>query len=1395
MFRRLRSREAGWQWTAAGLLTGVLMAATVPAGGAPEPGLLTARPVVGRNADGYLEVFQVDAQGEVRHRWQKPSNGDWSGWASLAGTFEPGLALTPDAGGRLTLFAVDKQRHQLWLARQALTNSTDWSAWVNLGGAVESPVAAARNSDGRLEVFALAAGRPQVLHRRETAPGGPWSPWSRLEAGDGPTLDPGLAVTRNADGRLELFGVAANHDSLLHCWQHQPGSSADWSHWRDLGGSIFPGFVVGRNAVGVLEVFAIERSTHRAQRIRQSAPGNSSQWTGWEDFGGDFEPGLALGQSADQRLELIAVGRTTLELMHRWENLVTGADQWSSWAGMGQRAQAAAAVGQNEDGNLEVFALDPDEPGRINHRRQISRASDWLDWSSLDQRTFRYTTRTWQTDEGLPANSVQAIAQTQDGYLWVGTSAGLARFDGLAFTAANAPCAPELDHCSITALAAAADRSLWVGTDGCGLVRLQDSQCTRFNTTNGLAGERVNAIYQDRQGALWVGTTTGMSRYRNGRFTSFTTRQGLSSDNVRAICEDRTGELWLATGAGLNRLAGRKMVSFPMPNGLPNDSVRAICQDRGGRIWIGSNNGMLWYSSYWTNFYAYNTRYGLSDTFVSAICEDREGNLWVGTYSGLNRFREGRFFPELNNEGVPFDRVNALFEDREGDLWVGSREGLTRLTPKRFVTYTRRQGLTHNNVTSVLEDNSGSIWLGTWGGGLDRLKDERVTAFAATNVFAQGLVLSLCEARDGSLWFGADFDGALTRLKEGRFTHYTWHDGLLNAPVRALHEDRAGTLWIGTGEGLCALKNRKFEPYSGPDQAGHAAVRSICEDRQGTLWFGTEAGLVRLQKGHFRRFTTQDGLSDDSVLALCTDPEGVLWIGTAGHGLVRWRDGHFGSCGKKQGLFSDEIFSILEDDHGWLWMSCSRGVFRVRKADLNEVCDGKRQRVTSLEYGRNDGLETIQCSGVAQPAGWKSRDGRLWFATSKGLAMVDPNTIRINSWAPPVVIEHVLADKRPILFAGSDRSASRRDAGAALVIPPGRGELEFRYAALSLQAPETCRFRYQLEGVDSEWVEAGTRRSAHYNNIYPGQYTFRVVACNKDGTWNEQGAALALVVRPHLWQTWWWRGLVAVLLVGSVGGTARYVSQKRLRRQLELLEQRHALEKERGRIAKDIHDDLGSSLTRIMMLGERAEEGLARKEEVAPHIGKIIDSARHTVQALDEIVWAVNPENDTLEGLVEYLSHYANEFFENSNVRCRLEIPVQLPARALPAEVRHDLFLVVKEAFHNVLKHAQASEVRVELSLGPASVQIELQDNGRGFDPEHLAPGRKGNGLGNMEKRVKGLGGTRGTGNGPWQRHTAAADCSPAPRAGMIWPPKSSGKLPHAKGRIFIRLALRRERA
>ena len=431
---------------------------------------------------------------------------------------------------------------------------------------------------------------------------------------------------------------------------------------------------------------------------------------------------------------------------------------------------------------------------------------------------------------------------------------------------------------------------------------------------------------------------------------------------------------------------------------------------------------------------------------------------------------------------------------------------------------------------------------------------------------------------------------------------------------------------------------------------------------------------------------------------------------------------------EERGREVQRLHKILEDDFGYIWLSGNNGVFRARKHDLDAYAEGRRARVLVSAFGRSDGMRSSECNGGGQPAGWKTRDGRICFPTVKGLAIIDPRDIRTNQQPPTVIVEDVLIDYVPV------------SPGDVPVIDPGKQNLELRYTALSFVAPEKIAFKYMLEGYDRAWVVAGTRRAAYYTNIPPGGYTFRVQACNSDGIWNEEGTSLQLVVRPPFWVTWWFRLAVGVIAVATVVAAVRFVSTRKLRLKLRAVEAQHALDRERMRISKDMHDDLGASLSKITLLGELAFRHSSRKKEVEKDLERIIGASRDATNAMDEIVWAVNPQNDTAGRMLTYLCQYAKEYLSLCPIRCRIEVPDILPNSHVSAEVRHNTFLVIKEALSNIARHSQATDVTMSVAYAEHALSIFLEDNGKGIPAER--GNQFGNGLQNMRQRIAEIGGS-----------------------------------------------------
>jgi ligand-binding sensor domain-containing protein/signal transduction histidine kinase len=936
-----------------------------------------------------------------------------------------------------------------------------------------------------------------------------------------------------------------------------------------------------------------------------------------------------------------------------------------------------------------------------------------------------FSVRIWQTDDGLPQNSVKALAQTSDGYLWVGTQEGLARFDGMRFVVVEEPAAPELRHGHITALCAARDGGLWIGCEGAGLFRLKDGKFWHFSEADGLTSNQPRGIIEAKDGGIWIGTENGVSLYKDGKFTNFSQKNGLGDNSVRALCQDHRGLIRVATRRGLSSVNQEQKIStMNFYITTTANALRSVCEDHLGNIWVSSNEGVTRDGEQGRKFYSKQD--GLPDRIATALLEDSDGRVWVGTYSGLACLVDGEVVCKPMNEAGFGDLVNTLFEDREGTLWAGARDGLYCIKPARFASYTTLEGLTCNNAMSVREDRDGAIWIATWSGGVNELKDGKFITYGATNGLTHDSALSLEEGSDGSIWIGMDFDGGLNRLKNGEHSAFSAQNGLVNAAVLAIHEDRHGALWIGTKGGLVHFKDGKFTTYTAGKGLAGNTNNVILENAKGELWFGMDGGLSRWNAGKFVNFTTAQGLSHNFVNSLFEDSEHTLWIGTKGGGLNRFKDGKFTAYTTRQGMFNDEIFEILEDDSGHFWMSCRNGIFRVRKKDFDDVDAGRSKLVTSTVFGKADGLPSVQCNGVSKPAGWKSRDGRLWFPTIRGVVAIE-SRIKTNEHPPPVTIEGVLADRKPLdgFGIGADVAQS---AATNVTIAPGRGELEIHYTALSLRAAEKNRFKYILENADSDWVDAGSRREAYYTKLGPGKYRFHVIASNNDGVWNEAGATLSFVFLPHFWQTWWFKlsipAVAAVLLA-----IAYHVRVGQLRE----------IERLRIQIAADLHDDVGSRLTKVGMVTETLDHETPSTERTKPYVENIARTTREVIQAMDEIVWTINPKNDTLDNLANYIFQYAQEYFQNTGVRCRLDLPAKMPDHPLSTEERHNLFMAVKEALNNVLKHASASEVRIGLAAQNGSLMIHISDNGCGFALE--GDHSNGNGLDNMKERLARIGG------------------------------------------------------
>jgi len=935
----------------------------------------------------------------------------------------------------------------------------------------------------------------------------------------------------------------------------------------------------------------------------------------------------------------------------------------------------------------------------------------------------QYILNSWTSADGLPQNSITAIAQTHDGYLWLGTEEGLARFDGVSFTVFDRTNTSEIKNNIILGLYADKEGSLWIGTYGGGLTRLKDEKFSSFTTKDGLSNDIVRAFYEDKEGILWIATDGGgLNKFKDGKFTSFTTKDGLSSNKVMTVYEDRDRNLWIGTyRGGLNKFKDGKFTSFTTAEGLSDDSVWAINEDKGGNLWIGTERGLNKFKDgKFTSFYA---RDGLSNDIVKRVYEDTEGNLWIGTFGGgLNRFKNGKFTSIKVKDGLSSNIVTSLYEDNEGSLWIGSEgAGLNRLRDGKFTSFTTEQALSNDLTCAIYEDKQGSLWIGTFGGGLNRLKNGEVTSFTTKNGLSSDFVVSIYEDTEGSLWIGT-LGGGVNRFKNGKFTSFTTKEGLSNNFVFSIAEDKQRSLWISTGGGgLSRFRDGKFTSLIVSE--GLPNVFKIYEDREGSLWIGSSFGLGTLKNGQFTSFTSKNGLSDNIVRSMYEDKEGSLWI-VGGGGLNRLKQGKFFSFGMKDGLFDSAAFAILEDDSNNLWITSHKGIFRASKKELNDFADGKTNSITSEAYSIADGLKSNECL-FGSPAAFRTRDGRLWFATVKGVAMIDPHNIKLNIVRPPVAIEKVVID---------GNSVSTRERAE---VPPGTGELEFQFTALSFVAPKKVTFKYKLDGFDKNWVDAGTARTARYTNIPPGNYHFRVIASNNDGVWNEEGAVVDFHLQPHFYQTYWFYVLTvgSLLLLGLTLHRLRVRTLENRKTELErlvdertgnLLETTRELEDANRRQAdfvSGVSHELKTPLTLIRLYGETLLYGDGFAEEARNGYYQIITRES---ERLTHLVDNVLDFSRIDRGLKQYSFQEGNmativaEIVEiHAQYLRRAGFTVHVNLSSNPPCLRFDpagVSAVILNLLDNAAKYcADKKEISVSLHADAANLVLEIEDQGIGI--------------------------------------------------------------------------------
>ena len=934
----------------------------------------------------------------------------------------------------------------------------------------------------------------------------------------------------------------------------------------------------------------------------------------------------------------------------------------------------------------------------------------------------------------LGGNAVDALLQTPDRYLWLGTSAGLVRFDGARFTVMNRR-TPDFGDGGVSSLAQSPDGSLFFGTVSGAVFQYRDNAFTRLPMNQGTGD--VFSLVRARDGYLWISLHgRPVYRWKDDKSDTLINQRddgdrSIDDNGPLEILEDPAGVVWIGTRTrGLIRHEGDRFTRLL----ITQDTVQALHADRAGTLWIGTPHGLLRYHDGKTQTLTHAD--GLSHDSVTAILEDRDGNLWVGTAGGgLNRLTRGHITRLTAQEGLSDDDVRSLLEDHEGNLWVGTADGLNCLSEGRFTTYGRLEAQRDLAVTAVAPGADGGVWMGTKSSAIVRLKNGRFEDWVLPGGLGRETVVTLHEARDRSLWIAVE-NGRLFRLQGGVITDETPREATAMWRFPVIVEDKGGPLFfitgtVGAGVGRFARMVDRHavmlddHPLAAPaPRLGYPHVASW--QANGTLWMGGSLGLARLEDGAWKRFTSEQGLPHDRVRSISPEPDGSLWIATGG-GLAYWKGDVFRKVVTQDGLPESYLRLVVDDGLGHLWVTSKGHIFRLDKKELHDFFAGRVSRVTPIEFDISDGLRTTEAGPLSNCPGFRDGDGRLWFATSKGVSVVDPRKIEIREPAPAVRIEAMNVD---------GGAADLRVAHAQY--QPGRGEVTIEYTALSLAAPSKVRFRHRLEGIDDDWVEAGVRRTAYYRTLPHGSYRFAVMACNRDGVWNGQAAIVAFSIAPPFYQRWWFYAMC----LACVGMVAALVHRLRVN---QMRERFAAIIDERTRIARELHDTLAQGLAAVGIQMDTAMSRLP-DEPTLSRVHKHMQLARSMVRSsLAEVrrsIWVLRAQTSkTANGLSVSLQDNLAHLTADSGVSATVRVTGE--PRPLPSEIERSLLRIAHEAVTNAVRHAAARTVDVELRFDTDKIHLRVKDDGCGFDPESAREKTAGKnfGLVGISERARAMGG------------------------------------------------------
>ena len=961
--------------------------------------------------------------------------------------------------------------------------------------------------------------------------------------------------------------------------------------------------------------------------------------------------------------------------------------------------------------------------------------------------------------QGLKNTIVPSLLQDKADNLWICTAGGVTKYDGCSFS--NFTTEQGLVYNDIRSALQDRHGDIWFGSLGGGLSKYDGHSFTSFTAKDGLLSNYVPTITEDKHGNIWFGTLGGLTKYDGHSFTNYTQKEGLINDSVEAVLTDRAGNIWAGTDGGVSKYDGHSFTNYTEKEGLGHGGVYCMLEDRSGNIWFGTYGGgvSVFNGSSFTHL---TSKGGLADDYIFSLLQDKDGNIWMGTHNGLSKYDGKSFTGFTEKQGLTNANIYCLLHDKAGNIWIGTGGGgLLKYNPHSFTHITEAEGLNKNFVFSVYEDRANKLWFGTWRGGVSEYDGNSLRIFTDKSGLPDNDVRSICQDKAGNLWFATS--KGIVKYDGVTFTYFTEQNGLVNNDVNTIIEDVSGNLWIGTEKGVSKYDGRSFTNFFSNNDSVKA-VNCIKQDRAGNLWFGTPSGIFEYRANHFFHLNTTSGFLNINTYCIFEDKSGNLWFGTE-KGAFKY-DGHFiVQLTKKEGLIYDEVVSLQEDNSGNLWLGTRFGLSELsaeKSALLSERINQNLIYDDDVFFSNSGYADNFLGIGCNPGAILESADHHIWIGTNNGITTFDPSKKLIDSGFLHIQITSVkianqnidwtsLDKKRDTIFQlnnGVSFSGFKFDTLSRwynlprdLSLAYNNNYISFDFVVPTTNQPQNVKHRYQLEGFDKYMSSLTTQPTASYGNLSPGKYTFRVKGMDANGFWSDE-CRYSFAIRPPWWKTWWFRTLAGIAFVLLVFFAGRFIYIYQLRKQRIALEKELAVQYERQRISADLHDEIGSTLSSISIYSSLAKI----EEDKEPYLESISNNVNEAVSKLDDLVWSISPQYDTLSSVIYRLMSYAQPLANAKEINLTLEITEDIKSLKLQAETKHHLLMILTELVNNAVKHSGCNTITIDFSKQHSYLQLIVKDNGKGFDTS--IAGFQRHGLYNISQRVKEMRGTIHSNNG-----------------------------------------------